>query len=426
MFEKGKTRAQDKLLYLMVGLNIGALMIIGLTVMAENTELDTGARVIPYNGFLEFNGTAFTGQADVRFTLTDEDQCNFVEDHEDVQVFAGKFSVGLGTVAGDLPACLFDAQAVFLEMAVRGGNEDTPHVSLAGRQRINPVPFAYWAAEGSDFKVDGDTLVSGNASIGTSNVRPPTDQPRLELKHNVDLDGVDNFNDYQLVMWRGDTPANTFGQGIQNGTMFFNVPPNDQYIFNRGGTTPLFTLTNPTSTIHTALNVSGATSVTGALSSTGALTSPSATFSGRMTAGSAVVTGSVIAQTLTSNGALNAGNATLSGQLQSNTISTGNITSSGTMTVAGNANVTGDITGRNFSGGSFLGTGVVGGSLGIQLPHHTSPPVGCSAATVGRMYLDTNNPGGRPRSPCICIFRTDVSPNTFAWVDMILFQFVCT
>lgn len=253
------------------GAVMGVIFTIGVTSWAEDSELDTGDRALPYNGVLEFNGTAFTGPADVRFRLTDDDQCDYTEDHEDVQVFAGQFSVSIGTVDvqnNPLPNCIFDADRVFLEMSVRGGAEETDHVRLAGRQRINPVPFAYWAAEGSDFKIDGDINVTvnaniggdmvagGNASVGTSNVRPPSGQPRFELRHNV-ADTVDNFNDFQLVMWRGGTPVDTFGQGIQNGTMFFNVPSANQYVFYRGGTTNLLTLRDPTSTLNSALNVSG-------------------------------------------------------------------------------------------------------------------------------------------------------------------------
>ncbi len=147
------------------GVAFGVVIALGLSSWAEDTELDAGPRAIPYNGILEFNGQSFTGQADIQFTLTDDGECTFVEDHEDVRVFAGRFSVNVGQPTGDLPTCLFDSEAVFLQMAVRSANEQTPHVALAGRQRINPVPFAYWAAEGSDFRIDGNANIGGDANI---------------------------------------------------------------------------------------------------------------------------------------------------------------------------------------------------------------------------------------------------------------------
>lgn len=158
---------KNKLIYIFAGINIGFLMALGMTVMAENTELDTGPRAIPYNGILALDGEAFEGLADLQFRLTDDAECTFSEDHEDVSVFGGRFAVNIGSVAGDLPACLFDSEDVFIEIAVRPGEDEGEHTALAGRQKINPVPFAYWAAEGSDFKVDGNANIEGNLTVPT-------------------------------------------------------------------------------------------------------------------------------------------------------------------------------------------------------------------------------------------------------------------
>ena len=282
-------------------------MMLGIMAWADGTELDSGPRTIPYNGVLEFNGESFTGPADIQFTLTDDGNCTFTEDHEEVRVFSGRFSVNIGQPTGDLPACLFNADAVYLEMSVRSADDDNPHVALAGRQRINPVPFAYWASEGSDFKIDGDirvaadALVSGNARVGTTDVRPPSGQPRLELANNVDTDGINNFNDFQLMMWNSGSPTTSFGQGIQGATMFFNVPTGDKYMFYRGGTTELFELKGSLSTLNSPLDV------TGALSSTGALSADSGSITNALSAGSLSVSGNA-----TTSGTLSANAATIS------------------------------------------------------------------------------------------------------------------
>ncbi len=153
------------------GLSLGLILALAFGVFAEDSELDADPRVIPYNGVLEFDGQPFTGQADFRFELTDDENCDVAEDHEQVDVFGGRFAVNLGTVLGDVPECVFDADRVFLSIAVRPAESVDPHTTLSGRQRINPVPFAYWAAEGSDFRVDGDANILGSANIsGSANI----------------------------------------------------------------------------------------------------------------------------------------------------------------------------------------------------------------------------------------------------------------
>ncbi|MEO1271663.1 MAG: hypothetical protein AAFX99_26525, partial [Myxococcota bacterium] len=151
------------------GVFIGLIMAVGLTSMAEDSELDTGPRVIPYNGVLEFNGSPLNGQADLMFTLTDDPSgenvnCLFEEEHGDVSAYAGRFSVNIGSVVGDLPSCAFDSDAMYIEVGVREAESDGEYVALSGSQRIHPVPFSYWAAEGSDFKIDGALNVSGAIS----------------------------------------------------------------------------------------------------------------------------------------------------------------------------------------------------------------------------------------------------------------------
>ncbi|MEO1272915.1 MAG: hypothetical protein AAFX99_32910, partial [Myxococcota bacterium] len=74
--------------------------------------------------------------------------------------------VNIGSVAGaGVDGCIFDAQEVTITIGVRGANESGEYVVLSGRQRIQPVPFSYWAAESSDIRVDGTALITGDLSV---------------------------------------------------------------------------------------------------------------------------------------------------------------------------------------------------------------------------------------------------------------------
>jgi hypothetical protein len=153
-------------LLLPVGVALGTTLAFGLNSLAEDSELDSEPRVFPYNGVLELDGASYSGQADFSFSLSDDAGCAFTEAHDAVQVAGGRFSVNIGAVAGGVPDCVFDAERVFLAIAVREVGDTQPHRQLTGRQRVHPVPFAYWAAEGADLRVDGLLNVEGAALIG--------------------------------------------------------------------------------------------------------------------------------------------------------------------------------------------------------------------------------------------------------------------
>ena len=213
------------------GVLIGLSLAIGFTSMAENTELDSGPRAIPYNGILEFNGQALNGQADLQFTLTDVPggegaNCLFEEEHDNITAYAGRFSVNIGSVTGDLPDCVFDSDAMYIEVAVRDAtaNEDEDdtnddYVTLTGSQRIHPVPFSYWAAEGSDFKVDGDLKVTGA-------IQDPVDSV-VEIDSAVDVSGAlvnssVNDLDEDQPLFINDDLAISGELSDSDGTLFIN------------------------------------------------------------------------------------------------------------------------------------------------------------------------------------------------------------
>ena len=152
---------QHRLIFVPAGIIFGTILAFGVNLMAEDSELDTGPRVFPYNGVLEFNGEAVNDNVDLQFTLTDEGDCVFEEAHDNVAVFAGRFTTNIGAIVGGVPTCVFDADEIYIQVAVREADEEGQYTALLGQQR-----FAYWAAEGSDFKVDGDANILGNANVG--------------------------------------------------------------------------------------------------------------------------------------------------------------------------------------------------------------------------------------------------------------------
>ncbi len=161
---------QNRLVFIPAGVLFGVIIAIGVNSMAENSELDTSARVFPYNGYLEFNGTALNDSVDLQFTVTDNDACVFAEEHDNVSAFSGRFNVNIGSIAGEVPNCVFDSEEVYIQVGVREADSEGEYVALVGQQRIHPVPFAYWAAEGSDFRVDGDLGVGTAAGAAVLHV----------------------------------------------------------------------------------------------------------------------------------------------------------------------------------------------------------------------------------------------------------------
>ncbi|MEO1270775.1 MAG: hypothetical protein AAFX99_22035, partial [Myxococcota bacterium] len=165
-----------------------------------------------------------------------------VEAHDNISVYSGRFGVNIGSETGSgIHDCIFDSQQVFVSIGVRNAEEEeeAEYASLAGRQRIRPVPFSYWSAEGSDFKVDGDLGVEGQILFDNAH----------------DSDGnLGEFSDYKLLLWSSDTTANSYGFGIQSGTLFANSA--NEFDFKIQGTDRL-NLTNTNATLNTNLDVRG-------------------------------------------------------------------------------------------------------------------------------------------------------------------------
>ncbi|MEO1272546.1 MAG: hypothetical protein AAFX99_30995, partial [Myxococcota bacterium] len=92
------------------GILFGLVLALALSSSAEDTELDSGPRAVPYNGILEYNGQPLNGQADLHFTLTDVPggqgaSCIFTEEHDNIVAYSGRFSVNIGSITVGQVAC---------------------------------------------------------------------------------------------------------------------------------------------------------------------------------------------------------------------------------------------------------------------------------------------------------------------------------
>lgn len=138
--------------------------------------VDTVARVVPYEGVLDVNGAGFNGLVDIVFTLygaAEGGEAVWTEswtaaEGRPVAVTGGRFSVNLGSHE-DIEAVIAGSAQVFLGLAVKRP-EDADFTALAGRQRLNPVPYALWTARATHLDVSGTASVGENLTVaGTLN-----------------------------------------------------------------------------------------------------------------------------------------------------------------------------------------------------------------------------------------------------------------
>lgn len=190
------------------GMVFGAFFSWGASILAEGTEIDSGIRVFPYNGVLDFNGVPFDGTIDVEMTVLDENDNTFTETHNNIPVSTGRFNVQVGSGGGvGVPAWVFQTDSeISLRLAVRNGDSDGDFVQLGGTQPIEPVPFAYWTAEGNAKEVKGDFYTSGALLV-----RGETRVDALTLGDsvpNVDLGG-------RLEVFQGSGAGLNFPNGTK-------------------------------------------------------------------------------------------------------------------------------------------------------------------------------------------------------------------
>jgi hypothetical protein len=166
-----------------VGACLSAVLALGLQATAEDTELDTGPRVVPLAGVVDLDGVPYEGQADFEVTLIDGDQNTWTETHTGVPVDAGRYELAIGTASQEtLPDWVYQVDQVYARLAVRQ-HEGDAWVALAGELRLAVSPLAYWSAGGGDFDVDGTLTVGQDVSVTGHTVMPNA----TGLVHSGDL-----------------------------------------------------------------------------------------------------------------------------------------------------------------------------------------------------------------------------------------------
>ena len=129
--------------------------------LSEATE--SVPRALPYEGHLAVDGVPLNGTVELTFSLWATPDVvagaqSLFEQTQQVRFVNGKFSVMLGEGNVGLSQVIFDADALYVGVAVGP-------TTLAGRQRIVAVPYALWAAKAADFTVANDLAVGGNATV---------------------------------------------------------------------------------------------------------------------------------------------------------------------------------------------------------------------------------------------------------------------
>jgi hypothetical protein len=155
----------QRILWLTLGLLVGSALAMSLTSLASGDGPDAVPRVLPYDGYLALEGDAYQGTVDLQITLTDADgQERWTEQHSGVQVDGGKFGLLIGAVQGEVPAWLFEATGVYLQLAVRASGQEQ-FVALEGQRRLTPAAFAWWSAQGDHYKARGTVTALREANF---------------------------------------------------------------------------------------------------------------------------------------------------------------------------------------------------------------------------------------------------------------------
>ena len=127
--------------------------------------------IMPYDGYLMLDSAPLTGVRTIKFDLYQTPMGgNAVwTESQTVNLYNGRFSVGLGS-GTSLTNTILDAEKLYLSMTIvetdaQGNQVEIP---LAGRQSIEPAPFAAWSANSADKQVAGNLNVDGSADVAGS------------------------------------------------------------------------------------------------------------------------------------------------------------------------------------------------------------------------------------------------------------------
>jgi len=139
------------------------------------------------------------------------------ETTQDIEVTNGIYNVTLGSTDDPLDMLESDG-SYWLGVEIGSDGEMTPRMKLS----VSPWEFA---------RLSGDENVfpsAGNVGIGTTNP-----SAKLTLSNNIATSPIDDFSEYQLLLYNTYNAGTSYGLGIESGTMWFNSDNN--YRFYRDG-----------------------------------------------------------------------------------------------------------------------------------------------------------------------------------------------
>lgn len=153
-----------------ISAGIGALLLATSVIRAQTAAVEDPT-LIPYQGYLEYDGAPAEGPTRVVFTLENEagESLGWTETH-DVTAHAGRFSAQLGANPSNPIEAFLGLGALYIRISVQTLDSSWQPVGdlveLEGRQLLSSVPYALRGAPGKGFVVDGE------ANVGYARIRP--------------------------------------------------------------------------------------------------------------------------------------------------------------------------------------------------------------------------------------------------------------
>lgn len=202
------------------------MTIVALTLLASPAFAQPST-VIPFDGYLEFDGVPLDGEYGVRvrlFNSADDTTVRRTEEYSAddtrscdevdacrVPFYRGEFSLLIGYWTSY--ANYISTNTVFVEVDVQ--SSDGEWVSLQGRRQVSAAPYTLWSATASEMVVGGsaqvtessdlgDTTVDGAASMGTLSTTGLVEAASLDISGDLTLGAGDALTVDGLLDATGD------------------------------------------------------------------------------------------------------------------------------------------------------------------------------------------------------------------------------
>ena len=214
--------------------SVGGLISSADLSFADNDSATTNigqVMVVPYDGFLMIDGTPLTGMQEMKFALYESATGGAAEwiETQTVQMYNGRFSVGLGTgakdasITQDFANVILDGQQMYLAISFYDTAAQA-WVELSGRQSIEPVPHSTWTANSADFKAAGNASVLGQSTTNSLQVDADATVTGATNTNSINTTGLSetgslSVNGSTLTGSLGVTNAVTVGSLNTNGTI---------------------------------------------------------------------------------------------------------------------------------------------------------------------------------------------------------------